>query len=213
LTYHWNDNIRDPTAFRFLNKFLQLRDLQLDFPVFIFEIHDKYGTRNRNRTCRDEESFGRFRVLNGLDQLLEIRDIQKVTINLVGTKFPFGEEKKIRDAAASLEAYLMKTLTMPMPLPKPVSSATLAQLAQDAQVAEANSYLQMLNAEWLQNKVAKGGAKAKGKGKARIPDFLEMSDDEDSEEESDEEVYIPRKTRSRASRVIADSSSEIGGQN
>ena len=188
LTYEWKDNGRDACAFRFINKLPKLEELQLDFLWLNFEMRDKYGLLNENQTCRDEESFGRFRAILGLDALLEIRGLKYVDIAIHGT-IPICEQRTLNYMQYNFVAHLMETLTLPKPLPEPVSCPFHVQLA------ETNSYIQILNAGRLQEKV--------GKGKSCKSD--EAPDREDitmSVDEPEEEIYVPQKTRTRSAKVV-----------
>jgi hypothetical protein len=190
LNYEWKDNGRDACAFRFINKFPKLEELELDFLWLNFEMRDKYGLLNENRTCRDEESFGSFRAILGLDALLEIRGLKHVNIKIRGT-IPVCEQQTLNYVQYNFVAHLMETLTLPKSLPEPVSCPFQVQLA------DTNSYIQMLNAGWLQEKVGKG------KGKSRKSD--EAPDGEEitiSVDELEEEIYIPQKTRTRSAKVV-----------
>jgi hypothetical protein len=182
----WDGKFPDPAILSSLSKYSKLRVLNLNmwYGCINWDRH-----RNQNILHQNDQSIRLFSKLRGFDELASLRGLETITLDIYGNIEPENKDKTEKAKATFVE-FLNKELKKPRPepIPEPIPDPVSFEMS------STNSYLRMLNNGWLQKKAGKG------KGKAVEDD--EASDEEEFENEPQEEVYIPRKSRTRAAKVV-----------
>ena len=118
--FEWEGKWADAAIFRTMATYSNLRILRITFYMgaVFWATHRR---RVHNRLFQNDEDLKWFSRIRGFDQLLALRGLVKVTLELVGG-FDMDQTDKAPAARTAMENLLNKELTKPKPVPRTVSS-------------------------------------------------------------------------------------------